>query len=293
MANITQSHASDLAHKSTNPSQIKWGHVLLHVALILGSIIMLLPFLWMLSTSLKEPREVFTFPPTWIPTTFAWDNYSKALTSLPFGRYYLNSLIVATCVTVLQLVTSSLSAFAFARLRFKGRDTLFVLYLATLMIPFPVLLIPNFVIVRSLGWYDSYSALIFPPAFSALSTFLLRQQFRTIPMEMDDAARIDGASSFRIWWQIILPMSTSAFAALAIFIFLGNWNEFLWPLVVTNSEQMRTIPVGLTSFQGQFNVRWELLMAAAVVAMLPVLIVYILAQKWFIRGITITGLGGR
>lgn len=272
---------------------VRWNHVALHLVLIAGSFVMILPFLWMLSTSLKERAEVFTYPPIWIPSTLAWDNYNQALTALPFGRYYLNSLIVASSVTVLQLFTSSLSAFAFARLRFKGRETLFVLYLATLMIPFPVLLIPNFIVVRSLGWYDSYQALIFPPAFSALSTFLLRQQFRTIPMEMDDAARIDGASSFRIWWQIVLPMSSTALAAVAIFVFLGNWNEFLWPLVVTNSEEMRTIPVGLTSFQGQYNVRWELLMAAAVVAMLPVLTVYVLAQKWFIQGITITGMGGR
>jgi multiple sugar transport system permease protein len=272
---------------------IHWGKLGLHVALILGSVLMLLPFLWMLSTSLKARSEIFTYPPTWIPSALVWENYNTALTSLPFGRYYLNSLIVATSVTLLQLFTSSLSAFAFGRLRFKGRDTLFVIYLATLMIPFPVLLIPNFIVVRSLGWYDSYAALILPPAFSALSTFLLRQHFRGIPIEMDDSARIDGASSFRIWWQIIMPMSKTALAAIAIFVFLGSWNEFLWPLVVTNSETMRTIPVGLTSFQGQYNTRWELLMAAAVVAMLPVLIVYVFAQKWFIQGITITGMGGR
>ena len=272
---------------------IKWSHLMLHALLIFGSLVMLLPFAWMLSTSLKQPSEVFTYPPTWIPETLAWDNYNTALNAMPFGRFYFNSLIVASSVTLLQLVTSSLSAFAFARLRFRGRETLFVVYLATLMIPFPVLLIPNFIIVRSLGWYDTYAALILPPAFSALSTFLLRQHFRGIPMEMDDAARIDGASSFRIWWQIIVPMSKAGFAALAIFIFLTNWNDFLWPLVVTNSPEMRTIPVGLSSFQGQFNVRWELLMAAAVVAMVPVLIVYTLAQKWFIQGITITGLSGR
>ncbi len=291
MANVQPSVLQTQAPASRPPA--RWTHIALHTALILGSIVMVLPFLWMLSTSLKEPAEVFTYPPVWIPSELAWDNYSEALTALPFGRYYLNSLIVASSVTFLQLLTSSLSAFAFARLRFRGRESLFVLYLATLMIPFPVLLIPNFIVVRSLGWYDTYQALIFPPAFSALSTFLLRQQFRSIPMEMDDAARIDGATSFRIWWQIILPMSSTALAAIAIFVFLGNWNEFLWPLVVTSSEEMRTIPVGLTSFQGQYNVRWELLMAAAVVAMLPVLIVFILAQKWFIQGITITGMGGR
>jgi multiple sugar transport system permease protein len=273
--------------------RIKWGHLALHVLLILGSVVMLLPFIWMLSTSLKSAAEVFTYPPTWIPKTFVWSNFRDALTSLPFGRFYFNSFFVAISVTVLTLFTSSLAAFAFARLRFKGRDTLFLVYLATLMIPFPVLLIPNFITVRWLGWYDSYAALIFPPAFSAFATFLLRQFFKGIPTDLDDAARIDGASSLRIWWQIILPNSTSALAALAIFIFLGNWNEFLWPLVVTNSDEMRTIPIGLTMFQGQFGVKWELLMAAAVVAMLPVLIVYILAQKWFIKGITMSGMGGR
>lgn len=254
---------------------------------------MLLPFIWMLSTSLKEAREVFTFPPQWIPSKLNWSNYTKALTAMPFGRFYINSFIVAISTTLLTIVTSSLAAFAFARLQFKGRDTLFLVYLTTLMIPFTVLLIPNFIMVRYLGWYDSYAALILPPAFSAFSTFLMRQHFRGIPMELDNAARIDGASSFRIWWQIIMPNSGAAIAALAIFVFLGNWNEFLWPLVVTNSENMRTIPVGLNSFQGQFGVKWELLMAAAVVAMLPVLIVYMLAQKWFIKGITITGMGGR
>ncbi|MDE0529504.1 MAG: carbohydrate ABC transporter permease [Truepera sp.] len=161
------------------------------------------------------------------------------------------------------------------------------------MIPFTVLLIPNFVLIRQFNWYDSYQALILPSAFSAFATFLLRQYFRGIPQELDDDTRMDGASSFRIWWQIIMPNSAPVIAALAIFVFLGNWNEFLWPLVVTNSPEMRTIPVGLSAFQGQFNVRWELLMAAAVVAMLPIIVVYLFAQQWFIKGITITGMGGR
>jgi len=247
----------------------------------------------MISTSLKEAREVFTFPPQWIPSKFNWSNYTQALTAMPFGRFYLNSFAVAISTTVITILTSSLAAFAFARLKFKGRDTLFLVYLTTLMIPFTVLLIPNFILVRYLGWYDSYAALIFPPAFSAFATFLLRQHFKGIPMELDNAARIDGASSFRIWLQIIMPNSVSAIAALAIFIFLGNWNEFLWSLVLTNSVEMRNIPVGLNSFQGQFGVKWELLIAAAVVAMLHVLIVYMFAQKWFIKGITITGMGGR
>jgi multiple sugar transport system permease protein len=271
-------------------SRIRWSHLLAHVALILGSVLMLLPFIWMVSTSLKPGADVFReYPPRLIPTTVQWGNYKEALTSMPFGRFYLNSFVVAISVTTLQLLTSSLAAFAFARLRFRGRDVLFFMYLSALMIPFPVLLVPNFIIVRNLGWFDSYAALILPVSFSAFSTFLLRQYYRGIPMELDEAARIDGASSFRVWWQIIFPNSRPALAALAIFVFLGNWNEFLWPLIVTNSEAMRTVPVGLNSFKGQFTVRWEMLMAAAVVGMMPVLAVYVVAQNWIIKGMSITG----
>jgi multiple sugar transport system permease protein len=268
-------------------------HIALHLALIAGSVVMLLPFAWMLSTSLKRPPEIFTYPPVWIPSEIAWDNYAKTISVMPFGRFYLNSLIVTTGVTTLQLLLSSLAAFAFARLRFRGRDTLFLLYLATLMIPFQVTMIPNFILVRFLGWYDTYQALIVPTAFSAFSTFLLRQYFLGIPRELDEAARMDGASSFRIWWQVIIPLSGPVLAALAIFVSLNSWNDFLWPLIITNSIEMRTLPVGLSTFQGQFKVEWHLLMAGSVIAMLPVLIVYIIAQRWFIKGITLTGMGGR
>jgi multiple sugar transport system permease protein len=269
------------------------GHLALHAILIAGSVVMLLPFLWMISTSLKRPPEIFTFPPVWIPSRLAWENYATTVSVMPFGRFYFNSFVVAASVTILQLLTSSLAAFAFARLRFRGRSALFLLYLATLMIPFQVTMLPNFVLMRYLGWYDTYQALILPPAFSAFSTFLLRQYFLGIPLDLDEAARIDGASSFRIWWSIITPLSGPVLAALTIFVFLGNWNDFLWPLVITNSIEMRTLPVGLSTFQGQYNVQWHLLMAGSVIAMLPVLIIYIIGQRWFIRGITRSGLGGR
>ncbi len=268
-------------------------HILLHAVLIAGSVVMLLPFVWMFSTSLKRPPEVFKYPPVWIPSQIAWDNYTTTISAMPFGRFYLNSLIVTISVTTLQILVSSLAAFAFARLRFRGREALFLLYLATLMIPFQVTMIPNFILVRWLGWYDSYQALILPTAFSAFSTFLLRQYFMGIPRDLDEAARMDGASSFRIWWQVILPLSGPALAALAIFVSLNSWNDFLWPLIITNSLEMRTLPVGLSTFQGQFKVEWHLLMAGSVIAMLPVLIVYIVGQRWFIRGITMTGMGGR
>jgi multiple sugar transport system permease protein len=268
-------------------------HLGLHLLLLTGGVIMLVPFAWMLSTSLKEPGDVFLYPPQWIPDPVQWENYRETVTVMPFGRFYLNSIIQAVAVTALQLLTASLAAFAFARLRFRGRDVLFLLYLATMMIPFPVTMIPNFIIMRYLNWIDTFRALILPPAFSAFSTFLLRQYFMSIPLEMDDAARVDGASSFRIWWQIILPLSGPALATLAIFTFLGQWNSFLWPLIVTNSEEMRTLPVGLAAFQGQYSVQWHLLMAGSVIAVLPILVIYIVGQKWFVRGITLTGMGGR
>ncbi|MFN8371380.1 MAG: carbohydrate ABC transporter permease [Anaerolineae bacterium] len=267
-----------------NRPPLQWGRLTLHIFLICGAFIMALPFMWMVSTSLKTRTDVLReFPPRLIPSTFQFSNYEDALTSLPFDRYYINSLIVSSSVTVLQLFVSSLAAYAFARLRFKGREPLFFLYLIGLMIPFPVLLLPNFIIVRQLGWFNSYLALIIPPSFSVFSIFLLRQYYRGFPLEYDEAARIDGASSLRIWWNIILPNSKPALAALAIFTFLGTWNDFLWPLVITNSETMRTLPVGLNSFQGQYSVRWELLMAASVAAILPVLIIYFFAQNWIIK----------
>ena len=276
------------------PQRFKWRNLLLHLILLAGCVIMLLPFFWMVSTSLKESTAIFSeFPPRWVPETFAWSNYIDAWTAVPFARFYFNSVVVAVSVTVLQILTSSLAAFAFARLKFRGRDTLFLLYLTALMIPFAILLIPNFIIINRLGWFDSYAALIIPPSFSAFSTFLMRQYFRSIPLDLDEAARMDGATSLRIWWQITLPNSLPVIGALAVFVFLGIWNSLLWPLVVTNSREMLTVPVGLTFFQGQYYVQWELLMAAAVIAMLPVLLVYFLAQNWFIKGLSVgSGLKG-
>jgi multiple sugar transport system permease protein len=263
----------------------------LHLILILGGLMVLTPFIVMLLVSLS-PKEAF------LQRSFSWDqislhNYVETFTVVPFGRFYLNSIIVAACTTFLQILTASLAAFAFARLRFWGRDIIFMLYLAALMIPFQVTMIPNFILIRQLRWYNSYQALILPAAFSAFSTFLLRQYYRGIPMDLDEAARMDGASSWRIWWQVIVPLSGPVLATLAIFNFQLTWNDFLWPLVITNTDSMRTIPVGLSSFQGQYSTEWHLLMAGSVIALLPVLLIYILAQKWFVRGITLSGIGGR
>lgn len=268
----------------------KW---LLVIFLIPAAIFMLAPFIWMLSTSLKGVGQVFEYPPRWIPETFHWENYTRVFKVLPFGRFFLNSAIVATTVTVLQLVTCSLAAYAFARLRFPGRDPLFLAYLGTLMIPGQVILIPNFILLRYLGWIDTFWALIVPGIFSAFGTFLLRQYFLTIPGELEDAAVVDGATRFQIYTRVILPLAGPALSALAIFTFLGQWNSFLFPLVVTKSTQMSTLTVGLRTLQGQYNTDWTLLMAGAVIALAPVLLVFIFAQRYIIRGIALTGLGGR
>lgn len=277
--------------RSRNTTQRLLGRLALHLTLILGGLMVLTPFIVMLLVSLS-PKEAF------LQRSFSWyqislRNYVETFTAVPFGRFYLNSIIVATCTTFLQIMTASLAAFAFARLRFWGRDTIFLLYLAALMIPFQVTMIPNFILIRNLRWYNTYQALILPAAFSAFSTFLLRQYYRGIPMDLDEAARMDGASSWRIWWQVIVPLSGPVLATLAIFNFQVTWNDFLWPLVITNTDSMRTIPVGLSSFQGQYSTEWHLLMAGSVIALLPVLLIYILAQKWFVRGITLSGMGGR
>jgi multiple sugar transport system permease protein len=266
-------------------------HLALYATLITGSVLMVTPFLVMLLVSLF-PNEAFLarrFP----IQQLTLGNYLETFRVVPFGRYFVNSTIVTVAVTVLQILISSLAAFAFARLRFRGREVIFGFYLATLMIPAQVTLIPNFLIVKSLGWYDTYLALIVPGLFSALSTFLLRQYYRSIPLDLDEAARMDGASSLHIWWKVIVPLSWPVMAALAIFTFQATWNDFLWPLVVTGSDTMRTIPIGLSYFVGQYGTAWNLLMAGSVVSLLPVLVIYLLAQRTFVQGITLTGMGGR
>ncbi len=269
------------------------GAALSYVGLSAGAVVMLVPFVWMVSTSLKNGAAVFVYPPEWLPDPVVWSNYADVVRIMPFLRYVLNTTFVSGSVTLLQLVVSSLAAFAFARLRFPGRDRLFLAYLATLMVPGQVTLIPNFLIVKYLGWIDTYQALIIPQVFSAFGTFLLRQFFLTIPRELDDAARIDGASAFGFFRQILLPLSTPALATLGVFTFTAQWNNFLWPLIVTNDVQMRTLTVGLRALVGQYTVQYPLLMAGSVIALLPMVVVFLLAQRAFVRGIALTGLGGR
>ena len=236
--------------------------------------------------------EVYQFPPKFLPSVWKWSNYPEAMKLQPFGRYFLNTLIVSIASVAGQLIFCSMAAYAFGRLRFRSRDTIFGLYLATMMIPAIVTIIPAFLIINLFGWMNTYWALFTPTISSVWGIFLLRQFFQTIPKDLEDAARIDGASEFSIFWRIILPLSKPALATLAIFAFMGSWKDFLWPLIVTNRSDMRTVEVGIANFSSLYNTDWPHQMAAAVVVMLPVVIVFFIAQKYIVRGITMTGLKG-
>jgi multiple sugar transport system permease protein len=266
---------------------------LLFAVLAGTAVITLIPVVWMLLTALKTPAEVAADPPTWLPRSLRFQNFADAWDFAPFGRYLLNSFVMAGGIAVMQVVTSALAAYAFARLRFPGRNLLFYIYLGTLIIPPQVTVIPQFLIVRQLGWVDSYAGLIIPQAFTAFGVFLLRQFFLGIPFELEEAARIDGAGRFDCFRRIILPLSGPALASLAVFAFMFHWNNLLWPLIVSNTDKTIPIAVGLTRFQGEHATNWELLMAASVIATIPVLAVYFFAQRWFVQGIAMSGFGGR
>ena len=248
------------------------------------------PFIWMILTSVKDMGEIYVCPPKWFPSVIHFDNYKKVFEAAPFGRYYLNSIMVAVLVTLGQLVTCSMAAYAFARLKFWGRNVLFFIFLGTMMIPYNVTMIPSFMVLYWLGWVDSYQALIVPGLASAFGVFLLRQFFMTIPKELEEAAVIDGASKLTILRKIIVPLSKPALATLAIFTFMGVFNDFIWALIVINSENMRTVQLGLAIFRDRYLTQWDLLMAGSVTAVLPILIVFFFAQKYFIKGITLSGL---
>jgi len=264
--------------------------VLLHVFIYSLAFITIAPFLWMVLTSFKDISEIIVSPPTWLPTEFKFSNYTDAFGAAPFGRYYANSVFVALMVTGGQLITCSMSAFAFARIKFRGREVLFYLFLGTMMIPFHVTMIPSFMILHWLGWIDTYQALIAPGLASAFGTFLLRQFFLTIPQDLEDAAYIDGCTRFGVLWKIFVPLSKPALATLAVFTFMAVFNDFLWALIVIHSEELRTVQLGLAVFQDRHTTEWDLLMAGSVMATLPILIVFFLAQNYFIKGITLSGM---
>ncbi|WP_096185575.1 carbohydrate ABC transporter permease [Evansella halocellulosilytica] len=273
-------------------AKINYKNLLIHVILIVGAFIMIIPFFWMISTSLKTYSESMQVPPTIIPKSFQFSNFSEVFEKVNFLTYYWNTILMTMGRTIGQLFFCSLTAFAFARMNFKGKNVLFVLILSVLMVPSQIVMIPSFVVMREFGWIDTFYALITPGIFSAFGVFLLRQFFMSIPRELDEAAKIDGCSFFGIYWRIILPLSKPAMIALAIFAIISTWNDFMWPLIVTNSDDMRVLSIGIASFQGQYNTQYPLLMAGALMATAPMIVVFMFLQKYFIQGIALTGSKG-
>lgn len=268
--------------------------IILHTLLSIGAFLMVFPFIWMVLTSFKDMGQAFLIPPKWIPDPWVWQNYPASLQALPFGRAYFNSFYISFIVVGCTLITASMAAYAFAKIWFPGREALFLLFLATMMVPGQVTIIPLFLIMKALGWVDTHLALIVPGAlFNAFAVFLLRQFVRGIPKELEEAAIVDGANRWIIYWKIILPLLVPAMSALGIFLFLGSWNNFFGPLIFLNTPDLFTVPLMLNQFRGQYTVDWTLLMAGSAIAVIPVLIVYLIGQRKIIEGITLTGLTGR
>lgn len=263
--------------------------VVLHVVIVLGALAMFFPFYWTLVTSLS-PGTGLGSTPTLVPQDPGLEAYERLFSELPFARVVGNSLLLATITTIAQLFTSATAAYAFSRLPFRGRSVVFAIYLATMMIPLQVLVVPLFAELRALGLVDTYLGALLPTLAAAFGVFLLRQAMNQVPYELDEAAAIDGAGHFRIFWTVVLPNIRPALATLAVFAFMGSWNSFLWPLVVLRSPELQTLPVALASLQGQYTTQWDVIMAGSVVSILPMLALYLFAQKYVIQGVANTGL---
>lgn len=270
-----------------------------HLVLVPATIVLIFPFAWLIITSVETSSEALHFPPVLIPHTLRFANYPDAWHSAPFGRFFINSTIVAVTTVLSNLALCSLAGYAFARFRFLGKGVLFAVIMATLMVPFQVTMIPQFIITKWLGIHvlagvgiNHIGALILPNAATAFGIFFLRQFFRTLPLEYEESARVDGASRLTVLWRIVLPLSAPALATLAALTFLDSWNSFLWPLIAINSTNQMTLPLGLATFQGAHSTEWTLLMAGNVMSLAPMLAIFFLAQRYFIRSVAATGLAG-
>jgi multiple sugar transport system permease protein len=279
-------------NKINSKNKEKIINIFLYLFLIGFAITMIMPFLWMFSTSLKTLGETMTFPPKILPSEWLWSNYYEAVNAVPFGTFLINSTIVTVFKTLMIIITSLLAAYGFARFEFPGKNILFLFLLAILMVPGQVLIIPQFILIRDLGWLDTYWALIVPGGFSAFGTFLLRQNFKSQPKELFESATIDGCSAFGALWRIAVPNAVPTIMTLGFLSFIFSWNDFLWPMLVTRSEEMMVVSVGLTKFQGQYVTNWPVLMSGAMIALLPVLLVFLLTQKYIVEGIAHTSVKG-
>nr|WP_321455553.1 carbohydrate ABC transporter permease [uncultured Cohaesibacter sp.] len=272
--------------------KIKVSRILIYLLIIGVTILMLLPFVWMLSASLKLNREVFEFPIQWIPPHPRWQNYVDIWTKIPMLTFVFNTAKITIIVTLLQLFTSSFAAYAFAKLKFPYRDVLFLGYIATIAMPWQVYMVPQFLFMREIGLYNSHWALICLQAFTAFGVFLMRQFYMSVPDELCEAARVDGMNEYQIWWSIMLPLSKPALSTLTIFTFVFAWNDFLGPMIYLTKTELKTIQIGLRMFISQYSAEYGLIMAASVVAIIPVLIVFLSLQRFFVEGVASTGLKG-
>lgn len=273
-------------------SKRKINKVFLYVVLITITVVMLVPFLWMVSASLKYDKDVFTVPIRWIPENPKWDNYKIIWTKIPLMKFVLNTSKITLIVTVLQLLTSSFAAYAFAKLQFKSKNALFLGYIATIAVPWQVYMVPQFIMMRSIGLNDTHLAIICLQAFSAFGVFMMRQFYQGVPDSLCEAARIDGMSEYKIYRKIMLPLSKPALSTLTIFTFVATWNDFLGPSIYLTTESKKTLQIGLRMFIGQYSSEYGLIMAASVISLIPVLIVFLCLQKYFVEGVAATGIKG-
>ncbi len=272
--------------------KIKFGRILLYAVLLFVAVLMLIPFAWMLSASFKLDKDVFIFPIQWIPENPRWLNYVDIWKKIPLAKFVLNTTKLTIIVTILQLLTSSFAAYAFAKLDFKFKNIIFLAYISTIAMPWQVYMVPQFMMMRSFGLNDTHLAIIFLQAFSAFGVFMMRQFYQGIPNELCEAARIDGMNEYRIYAKIMLPLSKPALSTLLIFTFVGTWNDFLGPMIYLKTESKKTLQIGLRMFISQYSSEYGLIMAASVLSLIPVLIVFLSLQKYFIEGIASTGIKG-
>jgi multiple sugar transport system permease protein len=278
--------------RKDNPVLAAVVRVIIYIVLIALAVFTLIPFVWMISSSLKLDREVFSYPMKWIPETFHWENYSLIWTRVPLVTYFKNTAFIAVVVTLLQTLTSSFAAYAFAKLTFKGRDTLFLAYIGTIAVPWQAYMLPQFIMMRSMGLYDTLWAMVVLQAFSAFGVFLMRQFYRGIPTELCEAARLDGLSEYGIWARIMLPLSKAAIATLVIFTFVGTWNDYMGPMIYLTRDVNKTVQVGLRRFIQENSSDYHLIMAASLCSLIPVSIMFLALQRYFIEGIATSGLKG-
>lgn len=289
-ASSDTSSISSLTQKPTKKNRITWWKVILVVILFIVGLLFLYPFVWMLSTSLKDNIEVYTRPLALVPQELKFENYRSAFELVPFARFYLNSIIMTLGRVGGQIILAAMTAYAFARLKFPGRNILFLLVLAVMMVPSMVTFLPKFLLIMKIGWLDTYWGLIVPGFADAFGVFLLRQFFLTIPQDFLDAAEMDGCNPFQTFIKVALPLSKSALAAYGFLVVLWTWNDFLWPLIVVNTTKMLTLPLGIQLFTGQYSKNIPVMMAAASITILPMLILFLFAQRYIIEGITMSGL---